>query len=374
MIESLSIENFRCFESLKLSNLKRVNVIVGTNGSGKSALLEALLLGLRATPLTVINVINTLRGVALPQLIQVGAGQLGVPVISPSMFQSLWDPLFSHQDNKKTIRISYRDSYKTEYSLKLYYAFDRPVPIPQAVPAPFASNVAPIIFERKKGNEEPKQTPVSVNAQNQIAHDPLTESLGPDALYFAATSFYAEVDNARWMSNLALEGKEKEVNDIIGAQFPQIKQLQVLSPVNLPAIWATLTSGEKRPVSLVSAGIHKFLTLVLASVSARNGVVIVDELENGIFYEKFGALWETLYKLCEKNGTQIFVTTHSDECLKAVAPVIDGRDKEFCLLRSEILNGQCRVVEITGAAMRDALRTSIEIRGHAIGESTVRSR
>jgi AAA15 family ATPase/GTPase len=50
MTESFEVKNFRCFESLKLTNLKTVNVITGYNASGKSALLEAFVAGGRATP------------------------------------------------------------------------------------------------------------------------------------------------------------------------------------------------------------------------------------------------------------------------------------------------------------------------------------
>ncbi|MFZ0862026.1 MAG: AAA family ATPase, partial [Candidatus Sulfotelmatobacter sp.] len=39
MIESLTIENFRCFEKTTISDLRRVNVVVGNNGAGKTALL-----------------------------------------------------------------------------------------------------------------------------------------------------------------------------------------------------------------------------------------------------------------------------------------------------------------------------------------------
>ncbi len=42
MIRSLEIERFRCFNSVKLDDVRKFNVITGPNGSGKTALLEAL--------------------------------------------------------------------------------------------------------------------------------------------------------------------------------------------------------------------------------------------------------------------------------------------------------------------------------------------
>src|ERR1700730_1539599 len=42
MINGIEIRNFKCFEHLKIDSCQRINVIVGDNGSGKTALLEAV--------------------------------------------------------------------------------------------------------------------------------------------------------------------------------------------------------------------------------------------------------------------------------------------------------------------------------------------
>ncbi len=42
MLQSLSLQNFRNFDQATLSDLRRVNVISGSNGSGKTSLLEAI--------------------------------------------------------------------------------------------------------------------------------------------------------------------------------------------------------------------------------------------------------------------------------------------------------------------------------------------
>ncbi|WP_202222010.1 AAA family ATPase [Okeania sp. KiyG1] len=42
MLKSLTINNFRCFQSFELQNLGRVNLLVGMNNSGKTSILEAI--------------------------------------------------------------------------------------------------------------------------------------------------------------------------------------------------------------------------------------------------------------------------------------------------------------------------------------------
>lgn len=46
ILQSIKLEHFRCFSSLELSFDKRLNVFIGGNGSGKSALLDAIALSL----------------------------------------------------------------------------------------------------------------------------------------------------------------------------------------------------------------------------------------------------------------------------------------------------------------------------------------
>ena len=41
-ITSVEIENFRCFQKLRVDGLAQVNLIVGANNAGKTVLLEAI--------------------------------------------------------------------------------------------------------------------------------------------------------------------------------------------------------------------------------------------------------------------------------------------------------------------------------------------
>ena len=50
MIRSINIQNFRCFEHLTIDACNRINIIVGDNGTGKTALLEGIFFALGTTP------------------------------------------------------------------------------------------------------------------------------------------------------------------------------------------------------------------------------------------------------------------------------------------------------------------------------------
>ena len=50
MIEKIAIENYRLFDQLTVEKFGRVNLIVGANNSGKTALLETLYLLANGSP------------------------------------------------------------------------------------------------------------------------------------------------------------------------------------------------------------------------------------------------------------------------------------------------------------------------------------
>jgi recombinational DNA repair ATPase RecF len=72
MIESISISGFKCFNSIKLKQLGRVNIVAGPNGSGKTALLEALFVATRGNPEALLQA-NAGRDFHIPQALIHGA-------------------------------------------------------------------------------------------------------------------------------------------------------------------------------------------------------------------------------------------------------------------------------------------------------------
>src|ERR1700733_8949389 len=50
MVDSFTIKNFRSFDDISVKGCGNINLIVGENGSGKTALLEALFLAAGISP------------------------------------------------------------------------------------------------------------------------------------------------------------------------------------------------------------------------------------------------------------------------------------------------------------------------------------
>jgi len=333
ILKSLELDNFRGFEKLKLSNLTRVNVITGPNATGKTALLEAVQLGLKGTTAAIaqLNQSRSLPAYAAPGI-----------AVSPPLFRAIWDNLFFNLDTTREIAIKYTDSNRQRYSLKMYYATAHGGV--QPVMGDMTS-VVPFALERQRNKETPQRI----------------EPLGPGSAWFASHSIFSETDNVAWFSALSAQNQEQPVLDMITKSFPIIKSLAVLAPAGLQGIWADI-GDKKLPVSLVSSGINKILTLSLASVSYKSGVLLIDEFENGLWHEFYGKMWEYVYALAKKNDNQLFVSSHSLECLKALAPLARKNNLDFCLLRTRQEHGGLVVRQVSGGALAAALSGINEVR------------
>ena len=281
--------------------------------------------------------------------------------MSPQVFSYLYSHLFSQQDTSHPIEITLDDA-----TLRLSVT-SVSAPLTPASPNQEASLIKSVEFERKKPGSPTVESRAYLNERGRPTHEPPIEgSFGPLTLFFGATSLYSDTDNATWLSTLTIEGRSEDVNRILSNEFPQIKEVSPLVPHGVPEVWSTLRTGERRPLSFVSTGITKFLTLTLGTMLCKNGVVLIDELENGIYYARYKGLWRLLNDVSLQSGAQLFVTTHSYECLQALLPIATEYPSDVQLIRFEPNAGLAQLTQIPGIALRDALSEEGELRGHSI--------
>jgi AAA15 family ATPase/GTPase len=120
--------------------------------------------------------------------------------------------------------------------------------------------------------------------------------------------------------------------------------------------------AEKIPVGMLSGGISKLLSLLLAIAAKRQSVVLIDEIENGFYHTRMPHIWRTLLDLCKSYEVQIFASTHGLECLQAIAEAAKGKEDQFCLLRTVKENGKCVVKQFAGQQFIGAIQDDIEVR------------
>lgn len=353
MIERLTVQNYRCFSEIEVSGLKRMNVIVGRNASGKTALLESLFMS---------------AGAAAPMVsFQLrGFRQLGTQVqlsAERTAYLGLWKDLFHWLDESKIVSIVATGTSGDSRVLRIFYKGTVSQTLPFGDQVGDVSLIPQIIFEWQRGTNPPIEIkPKFTGTGLQIE--------GASVDHFPIVMFGPHVadppeDNAKRFSELSKAGRVQPVVDAMRAEFPFVESLSIEYQNNTPSVFASLIGrAEKLPVGLVSDGVNKLLSILLGIATFPGGTVLVDEFENGIYYDRLESFWRTVYAFARFNEVQLFVSTHSQECLHALLPVLQNNARDFCLLRAEKseASGSSTVRRFEGEQLVSALAKNGEIR------------
>ena len=68
------------------------------------------------------------------------------------------------------------------------------------------------------------------------------------------------------------------------------------------------------------------LTLALAIVRSRNGVLLVDEIDTGLHHTAMSDMWRLVIRTACRLDVQVFATTQSLDCVNSLADVIAEQD------------------------------------------------
>ncbi len=347
MIRELEIDNFRCFSRVRVPDIRRFTVITGENGSGKTALLESLFVAGGGSPEIYIRT-GAWRG--NDELIISG---------EQSHNTSLFEDFFHKFDVEGGLRISFNDSNRGKREARIVLVREDMVrlPLDSKLSEPALLSGRKFIWKTPEGEFE---------QQIEVTPSEIRVPKPCNTYRMVFLNYRTALDsgqNAERYSTLSKKNQEKAVLDAISQLFPQVVGLSIQTRANLPAIYAQVEGIQnKMSLGLVSAGIHRFLSILLAITSNPRGAVLVDEVENGFYYKLLTPMWRILMKQCKENNCQLIVTTHSKEFLDSIAPLVERNKEDFSLLRTEWKNGEATVSNFSGEEFAAAITSGFEIR------------
>lgn len=357
MIHSLSIKNFRCFEDVQLADLGLINVIVGEPGAGKTAILESIFLGSSGNT----DIPSRLRGYR-------GLGSNIITGNTREGYESHWKDLFFALDDSRVIDIKLDGDPQNSRELKVWYDNT-------AQPTTSATNgqvqpatsdpsiIRPITLQLKDGDSVQTLNPAM---RNPLSLPAMTRSAKVSFFFSAFFAMVSHKEPAKRFSDLSKQNKDGAVRRAIKSIYPDLGDLSVETiHDDEPALYCKPpgSNGEyKLPVALVSSGMNKVLSILLGIANNADHVVLIDELENGLYFKTFPKVWEALYRFAHQHKTQFFITTHSMECLKAALPTLEEHLSAFRLIRVERKKGVRKVLMFSGERFEAAIESDYEVR------------
>ncbi len=339
MYTSFSIKNFRCFADMTIEKMAQVNLVAGQNNVGKTALLEALWLH---------------SGPNLPELGYRLARFRGV--IDPDP-KRLLDDLFYKFDSDQTIVLSAGGDWNEER--RILKVTSQPLDgVAMSAQAARGSSLPPrgsqepdvavvsssrIVFEYTDEAKKPYKSsgywarseipPVAMGPNWALAG----EGIGfvsqmaqmpsrPSSVFMSARHQASLGDDVRRFGEVELEGHIDSITDCLRTIDKRIKGLKSLS-IQTPMIYADVGLKRLVPMGFLGDGVGRFLSMTLVFYESRNGIVLIDEVENGLHHSVLKGVWQNIYDLSQKFNVQVFATTHSHECLAAARDAFAGDEE-----------------------------------------------
>ncbi len=347
MLKRLQIRNFRGFNALEINQLSGINLITGKNNSGKTSLLEAVfLLSGGGNAQLAVNA-NVIRGIE-PD---------GVPVRD-----FFWKQLFSDLDMERSIKIE--GEYKSHGRFALEIASEQQPPTEiildrrDGVSATNLFDEHSLIFQYSDSSDQKIKSHIRFKGQGLEVQQPAT-----NAPFIAAILLSRGRNIYEDATRLGMLRKKKKGDLLLKALQviePKLQSIEDNSSSGTPMIWGDIGLSELVPLPAMGEGMTQLARIVLVIASIPNGIVLVDEVENGIHHSVLPDVWRAIDEAAKQFRTQIFATTHSLECVMAAHESLSA--DRFRLHRLEIADRTSRCVTYEPDAIAAAIQHNLEVR------------
>lgn len=304
----IEFNNFKCFSTLNVKNLKRVNLVGGKNNIGKTSFLEGLEILLKP---------KTAFGVRIVSSSILRRRQTRKNILShqPQPFQEIEFDFFADLRSEVILK-------SEDLTTKLRYV--------------------PTGEEIKSNNIQLFSTPVNQNFKKQapfpflefaFANDTLASSVQDvtntvfqiqdvnnvrSNINFISSCATDEMSLAAYYGNLIVSNQEDYLNESLKQFDKNLIALKAI-PVQGGTILKLRLENRDQLILLSSMGegINRYIAILCAIWASKDGYLFIDEIENGIHYTNYKKLWRLIFEASKMANCQIFITSHSKECIEA---------------------------------------------------------
>lgn len=347
MIEAITVERFRGLKHLDVEGFGRVNLILGKNNCGKTALMEALLIA---------------RAPALAANVAALRQQARNPSISARDFERYWRPLFWKQDADQGLELKVRFAGGRHAIVELRKS---------KVSSLFIDDrAAPGALPRASWTIDVRTEQDGKEHQDKIVGSPaglqIPSGEGEPSLWIRGAP---EVDEneVRYFSSLKQAGREAELASLLREIDADVSGIELLSPTGTSAeLFVRLAQhdGPSLPMSMMGEGFQRCFEIGVAAVAGDMATLFIDEIDNGLHHSILTPVWRWLSTVSAKRNLQVFATTHSEECIAAASRAFTAaNDDGLRVIRLDRRQDKTVAAVYNRDLVETAIAADVEIRG-----------
>lgn len=368
LLPSLEIENFRAFKHLTIEKLGRVNLIVGKNSVGKTCLLEAVwIYANKADPRTLQELLS-------------GRDERNIPVQSQSneadnALYSLRHLFFDRRLDIGTSRIAIG---AMEYLRSIHLSVDcYALSEDENSPVRFRTKISitddidlddiQVRLTIMEGNNKDveRSYPVEYLGKRGMPMS-IARDKRQSAWHFLSTNGLDKDEVARLWDASAILGLDNEALTILKVIQPTIERLIMVEERDgrsrIPMV-KLQSSDHFVPLRSLGDGMWRALGISLALVNSKNGILLIDEFENGLYHGVQTDLWRLIFRVAHELNVQVFATTHNWDCIEAFQKAAqEDQNEEAMLIRLQRQGEDIIAVTYDERELMIATREHIEVR------------
>lgn len=314
-LPSLTIEGFRAFRRLEVPRLGRVNLVVGSNNVGKTSLLEALeLLTAGSSFADVVDAFLASRGELATER-QGSSRNLDLLRIFHKPTDA--EPLRSLRTTGGSHELSINRAWALPNSDGEHFFGNRGGRFRIEHDAATSDPNAVEVLEVKMDGVPPFPLLLDGSSDLPTGWVDQADRAALNACYVPATSLKDD-ESARLWDSAVLHGEEDFVVEAMQVIAPDIGRVFFIEAGDTREAFIRRTGQRTaEPLHSLGGGMRRLLGLALGLVDARGGLLLVDEIENGIHYSVQPDLWALVFAAATRLDVQVFATTHSWDCIEA---------------------------------------------------------
>ena len=360
MLKSLKIENFRCFPSFEMQHLGRLNLIVGSNNSGKSSILEA------------IQLLSSQFNLELLRDAMIGRGEyISNEERNDGSVRRITRELdIRHLFHGREINVGSKFSISGDSLNKTQAIF---VSIENTAQLNLFEDIRDLALSIDYSGQGKANIKLPLLPDESLSLD-YVRRIRKDSTVISKTqliksSSMQPEEMVNLFNKLVLTSEEDFVIDALRTIDHKIERIapsevKYRDPSSRVGFRVRLSDSDKPiPIGSMGDGIWRMLGLALAIVNAKNGVLLIDEIDTGLHFTVMSDMWKMLWETAKRLNVQIFATTHSSDCWTSLADIANAENpSEDGITIHRVEKGKPNSIVFTERQIAIAAEHDIEVR------------